>query len=73
MTQTTIDLGKIKFNWKGDYDAAVTYYKDGLNRNRSRSFNSAALDRVAKPGSQIDAGSTSPRSSMQWHSQFGHM
>ena len=30
MTQTTIDLGKIKFNWKGAYDPAVTYYKDDV-------------------------------------------
>lgn len=30
MTQTTIDLGKIKFNWRGAYDPAVTYYKDDV-------------------------------------------
>ena len=30
MTQTTIDLGKIKFNWRGAYDPSVTYYKDDV-------------------------------------------
>ena len=30
MTQVTVDLGKIKFNWRGAYDPAVTYYKDDV-------------------------------------------
>lgn len=30
MTQTTIDLGKIKFNWRGTYDATASYVKDDV-------------------------------------------
>lgn len=30
MTQVTVDLGKIKFNWRGTYDAAASYVKDDV-------------------------------------------
>jgi len=30
MTQTTIDLGKIKFNWRGTYSTSASYVKDDV-------------------------------------------
>jgi hypothetical protein len=30
MTQVTIDLGKVKFNWRGDYDNSTSYSKDDV-------------------------------------------
>lgn len=30
MTQVTVDLGKIKFNWRGSYDATSSYVKDDV-------------------------------------------
>lgn len=30
MTQVTIDLGKVKFNWRGAYDSSASYKKDDV-------------------------------------------
>ena len=44
MTAVTIDLGKIKFNWKGAYDPAVTYDVDDVVQSlTSQSTVSASL------------------------------
>lgn len=38
MTQTTIDLGKIKFNWRGTYDATASYVKDDVVEHSGSSW-----------------------------------
>ena len=54
----TIDLGKIKFNWRGDYDANTSYVPDDVVAYADGSVTSSYMCIAATTGNAPSSGGT---------------
>ena len=54
MTQVTIDLGKVKFNWRGTYDPTTAYTKDDVVQYGGSSWVAVNAVSALAPGATAD-------------------